>query len=109
MPDVRFTRKVVINRCFGGFGMSAEAAHELATRKGWALREDNGFLLVGEGYDQPHELVSRDDPDLVDIVEKMGKAASAQGADLRIVEVVLNVDIESTDGLERIHVWGQER
>jgi len=107
MPDIRFTRKLVINRCFGGFGLSRDAAYELARRKGWTLREEDGYILVGDGHDQVDDLVSRDDPDLIDVVETMGRAASGVSADLRVVEVVLNVDILNTDGREKVRVWGQ--
>ena len=81
---------VVINNCYGGFGLSEEAGvryRELAniTDKDWWSRD-----------------IPRDDPYLVKIVREMGKAANGGHADLRIVEVPVGVEwtIEEYDGNE---------
>jgi len=108
MPDIHFTRKVVLNRCYGGFSLSNEAALKVAERKGWKLREDDGYLMVGDSHDQVHDLLSRDDADLVEIVEQMGAEASGPCAKLVVVNVALNIDIESMDGREKVRVWGQD-
>jgi predicted RNA-binding protein len=108
MSSITFEKKVVLNRCFGGFSLSMEAALEIAERKGWKLRMDDGYLLVGDSHDQVHERVSRDDPDLIEIVERMGDKASGPSARLVVVKVAMNVDIESFDGREKVHVWAQE-
>jgi hypothetical protein len=87
--------KVVINRDFGGFGLSDEAEALYKERKGitdprWAY------------YD-----ILRDDPILVQIVEEMGDKADGTFAALKVVEVPDDADwyIEEYDGSE----WVAER
>ena len=86
--------KVVINRCFGGFGLSRDALQAL-------------------GYgDNEYPTIERNDPRLVAVVEKMGPASYGMCAALRVVEIPDDVDwqIDEYDGLETIHeahrVWG---
>jgi len=58
--------KIVINRCYGGFGLGEWAMLDIAERKGWTLVQKgrSNYLKSPEGeigdYDIP-----RDDPDLV--------------------------------------------
>jgi len=81
---------IVINNCYGGFGLS-EAAEtrykEMAgiTDKDWYSRD-----------------VARDDPYLVQIVRDMGEKAKGSHAALRIVEVPAGVEwaIAEYDGNE---------
>lgn len=103
------TQKIVINNCFGGFGLSEEAIHEVARRKGLKLSsEDIGVTLpLYLHYDQygnefcSHDL-KRDDSDLVAVVEEMGEDANDGFAELKIVEIPDNVNwqIEEYDGAE---------
>ena len=85
--------KIVINREFGGFGLSEDALDEYCERKGI-----NDILL----HDIP-----RDDPILVEVVEEMGSNANGRYSVLKVVEVPDEVNwvIEETDGLE----WVAER
>ena len=84
--------KVVINRCFGGFGLSDEAMQLYAAKKGIKLE---GF------YDWE---ISRNDPVLVEVVEHLGEAANDWAADLKVVEIPEGVDwyVEDYDGVEHI-------
>lgn len=73
---------VVINSCYGGFGLSglAENAYKQMagiTDPSWYGRE-----------------IPRDDPYLVKIVRDMGTAANGDHADLKIVEVPGDVEWE---------------
>ena len=80
--------KVVVNRCYGGFGLSEEAQKQLDTRKG---------KHIGE-YDIP-----RHDKDLVEIVERLGKEASSNYADLEIAQIKSNkYNIRDYDGMEYV-------
>lgn len=85
--------KIVINRCYGGFSLSDKAIKEYCKQK--------GIQSVNE-WD-----IKRNDPSLVDIVEKMGAAAGDRLADLKIVDIPDDVDwvIEDYDGVE----WAAER
>lgn len=80
--------KVVINTCYGGFGLSSEAERLYESRTG----ED--FCI----YDTP-----RHDPTLVQVVEELGPAAGGIFSDLTIVEVESDrYYIKEYDGYESV-------
>jgi len=114
--------KIVINRCYGGFGLSEEAFDRLLNAKGIAFEKvtKKGGLAYGpdyyhaghlgddEFYISEYEFRSddkRDDPDLVRIVEEMGDAANGRFAELGVVEIPDGVVwyISDYDGIESIH------
>lgn len=104
--------KLVINKCYGGFGLSREAIDLYAERKGLNSGQWNdswGFYENGAFYDRE---IARNDPVLVEIVEQMGNKASGSYAKLSIVEVPDDVDwcIEEYDGNEWVseshRTWG---
>jgi hypothetical protein len=112
--------KVVINQCFGGFGLSREALEMLLKRKGieyevvqsksfdYYVREslyrkghagdDEFYLSDYDFYDK------RADEDLVAVVEELGEDANGHSANLKIVEIPDDVDwyIDENDGLEHV-------
>jgi hypothetical protein len=84
--------KVVINKCYGGFGLSDEAA----TRLGRPL--SSGL----SGHNSARDM-QRDDPQLVALVEELGTdRVSGKLAELHVVEVPDGVEwrIEEYDGQE---------
>jgi len=105
--------KIVINRDFGGYGLSDQAIREYGKRKGLNLVEDgpddHGFtyFYVNEidenNYFSDRE-IERDDPVLVEIVERLGSEANGRYSDLKIVEIPDDVDwdIMEYDGMEHI-------
>jgi hypothetical protein len=89
-------QKIVINKCYGGFGLSEAAYSEL------------GLDSQSEAaYRQQNWAEHRDDPRLVEIVEKLGNAANGEDADLAVVCVPDGIEweIEGYDGRE----WVSER
>ena len=82
--------KVVINGCYGGFGLSDAALKEYKIRKD--ITDPNFYY-----YDIP-----RDCPVLVEMVER-GDVDSVY-SDLRVVEIPDDVNwyIEEYDGLEHV-------
>ena len=84
--------KVVINRDFGGFGLSDEAIALYAEKKG---------IPVDDVYDCD---IPRDDLVLVWIVEHLGLKANGDYAELKVVEIPEDVDwfISDYDGIEHI-------
>jgi hypothetical protein len=87
--------KVVINRCHGGFGLSAEAENK--------YRE-----LAGVSDPNFHSRnIPRDDEHLIAVVELMGTEANNRFSELKIVEIPDDVNwyIEEYDGCE----WVAER
>lgn len=105
--------KIVINRDYGGYGLSDQAVREYGKRKGLNLVEDgpddHGFtyFYVNEidenNYFSDRE-IERDDPVLVEIVERLGSEANGRYSDLKIVEIPDDVDwdIMEYDGMEHI-------
>jgi len=105
--------KIVINRDFGGYGLSDQAVREYGKRKGLNLVEDgpddHGFtyFYVNEidenNYFSDRE-IERNDPVLVEIVERLGSEANGRYSNLKIVEIPDDVDWEvmEYDGMEHI-------
>jgi len=109
--------KVVINSCFGGFGLSDAAFEEFLTRKGiaWEKQDDKygygmnhykaGHLGDDEHYLGSFDMVNdRADPDLVAVVEQLGKEANSKYSELKIVDIPDDVKwfIVEYDGLEHV-------
>jgi hypothetical protein len=80
--------KVVVNRCYGGFGISKKAAALYQARTGapFDIYIDN----------------NRSDPVLVAIVEELGKEADGKYSALEVVEIPDGIEwkIEEYDGME---------
>lgn len=148
--------KLVINKCYGGFGLSAKAMKRYAELKGkecyffdmaksfsgeyvpvsvekadklfgwfhytvpdpqnYRLSEiDSDGLYKGanaRAREITLEVGDRSDPDLIRVVEELGKAANGRHSELEIVEIPDGVDFEINDydGMESVHeahrVWG---
>ncbi len=118
--------KIVINKCYGGYGLSESAVMEYAKQKGielWSVdhgmfwmyyREDPSSFSQKNDYRGasipevpsdiyfPEKDIERNDPILVSIVEADPKAASASLADLSVVEIPDGIEWEigEYDGIE---------
>ena len=90
--------KIVINTCYGGFGLSKEAFGR------W--REAKNLDADDPMYEFDSD-IPRNDTDLIKIVEQMGDRSAGDFANLKIIEVPDDVDwyIEEYDGRE----WVAER
>jgi hypothetical protein len=112
--------EIVINKCYGGFGLSELAIRTLRQRNvEWA----NEVVLFGETYENgavkdsnfdsynPYKL-SRDDKDLVQVVKDLGEKAYGEYSKLSIVDIPDDVEweIDDYDGFESIdeihRTWG---
>lgn len=94
--------KIVINRCFGGFSISAEAARHIRAQGGCEHKEDDPDgekRFYGYGH-QDHG--ARVCPALIFAVEALGAGASDDCAKLKVVEIPAGVEwtVEEYDGLE---------
>jgi hypothetical protein len=87
--------KIVINTCHGGFGLSKEAKDLYKQVKNTKV----DYFHSGD--------IERNDPLLVEIVEKLGENANGKYAKLKVVTIPDDVkwQIEEYDGLE----WVAER
>lgn len=122
--------KVVINKCYGGFGLSDEGFERFLELKGikyykWKHRFGgfNYSTVPKEEYfreDGSQEAasylsmysISRTDPCLIQVVEEMGRKAESDTSKLKVVEIPDDVSwqISEYDGLECIEevhrTWG---
>lgn len=91
-------KKIVINSCYGGFSLSDDAIK--------SYHDQTGVTLSMFGSDVP-----RDNAALVAIVEQMGRKACGGYAQLKVVEIPVDVEWEigEHDGNEWIaekhRVW----
>lgn len=100
---MKIETKMVINTCFGGFQLSHEAAYEIARRKGLELEKRNdGLLYVKDTYNGLESILDRNDPDLVEVVEQMGKKANGSCSDLKVVNVAVYIETEDHEGIEKV-------
>ena len=100
--------KVLVNVCYGGYGISLEAEQLYFTKKGIS------FELIEEKYGRGKYLIDgevayaeldRDDPILIEVVEEIGsERASGEHAELLISEIPDGCDysIHEYDGIEYI-------
>ena len=94
--------KVVINKCYGGFGLSKAAVDLYAELKDM---DPGRYNKQGNFYENINEYdISRDDPVLVQVVESLGDLANDIYAELKVVEIPdgVNWSIEEYDGREWI-------
>ena len=101
--------KVVINQCYGGFGLSAQATQKYLELKGVTgvviKKNDWGKLTAFVDGTQYYESdMDRTDPILVQVVEELGKNANGEFAKLKVVEIGDGVQyrINEYDGRESI-------
>jgi hypothetical protein len=80
--------KIIINTCYGGFGLSEKAL---------ALFNERSGTVNTYGRD-----ITRNNPILVEIVEQLGEAADGGFAELKVVEIPDDVkwQIDEYDGNE---------
>ena len=123
-------QRIVINRCFGGFGLSMAAVKRIAELQGQRVyffeskysdgkfsyvavpkgRESRGSFYVSttptmtNSREQHWETPDRDNPLLVQVVEELGEKANGPHAELAIIEVPDGVkwQVEEYDGNEHI-------
>jgi hypothetical protein len=84
--------KVVINTCYGGFGLSEESLEDYRKRKN--ITDENFY----------HWDIPRDCPDLVAMVEEGGTDVDGIYSELKVVDVPDDVNwfIHEYDGMEHV-------
>ncbi len=103
--------KIVVNRLFGGFGLSDEAILLYAKLVGINLIKDQdtdypglSFWKTSNNVDFFEYDINRDDPNLVRVVEQLGEKSFGQYAKLEVVEIPDDIEwsIREYDGYETI-------
>lgn len=95
--------KIIINNCYGGFGISEKAARRYCELKGIDYNKE---WNINSEYE-----LKRTDPILIQVVEELGKEASAWGARL-IIEEIPNgryYRISEYDGWEDVILKDEEQ
>jgi hypothetical protein len=112
-------QKIVINRCYGGFGLSDAAVELYAKLAGFVLVAEVGSFGFTNYYRNSisdnnyfcYRDIPRDCPHLVQVLETLGAEATGQYADLAVVEIPDGVEwqIAEYDGSEWVaekhRVW----
>ena len=101
------SKKVAINRCFGGFSLSLEAKNMYMDRTKDVPKPRDFYVDAS---------IARDDPDLIAVIECLGSVASSgRYSKLQIITIPNDVDweVKDYDGVEWIaekhRTWsGQE-
>jgi hypothetical protein len=86
--------KIVINTCFGGFGLSDEAVK---------LYKKLSKKKFSKDWYPPFD-IKRDDPILVQVIQELGEKANGEYAELKIVSVPngTNWEVTEYDGSETV-------
>ena len=104
--------KIVINKCFGGFGLSEEATLLYGKKKGLniivvrdkIMKSLRHYYLdeVKDGNYFSDRDIKRNDPILVEVVNELGEKANGFCSELKIVEIPddMKWEIEEYDGKE---------
>lgn len=95
--------KIVINKCYGGFSVSLKAVtwmaalgHALAQKE---LADEGQFVQrYGSGLSD----IARNDPLLVEAVERLGTEANGPHSKLKVVDVEGDWHVDEYDGQERV-------
>lgn len=110
--------KIVVNRCYGGFGLSHEAMLRICELKQMSVffHKEDGYYLY---YTAPYEHLSeddrakvylseysfeRDDKELVQTVEELGEISHGSLSFLEVIEIPNDVEwlIQEHGGYETI-------
>lgn len=78
-------RKVVINVCYGMFGISNEAVQWLIENESTNLEKDG--LLKNLNWNSFCDIHMRKHPSLIKVVEALGKKANGESSELFIEEI----------------------
>ena len=104
--------KIVINKCYGGFGLSEEAIFLYGKKKGINIIKDKKksdcFIShyyidkIKNGNYFSDGNIERNDPTLVEVVEELGEKADGPYSELKIVEIPddMKWEIDEYDGKE---------
>lgn len=106
--------KIAINTAIGGFGISKQAFEMLIDMENPGAVEEAHLLEEFKKNELMHNLncgfpcwnISRDDPQLIEVIEHLGEKANSDGCKLKIVEIPDDVEwyiFEDECGEESIH------
>jgi hypothetical protein len=112
IQHLRGIQRIVINSCYGGFGLSYVGKIAYLERAGipYTLVEQpdretqikRGFRIMVNGNEFSSRQIDRDDTALVNVVNDLGAGANGIHAELKVVEIPAGIEwqIEEYDGRE---------
>jgi len=112
IQHLRGFRDIVINTSHGGFGLSRDAqlaylersqtSYTLIPREDRYSNDKYGPTIIVNGQHWYDNMIPRDDPVLVNLVNELGKNSWGDHARLKVVRIPADVDwqIDEYDGLE---------
>ena len=98
--------EVVINKCYGGYGLSTEAIALYLTKTGNEYSFDGTrFTVNGKLFYASN--IQRHDPVLIEVVKELGDKTNGPSAELKIVSIPKHAgySIDEYDGSESIETW----
>lgn len=106
--------EIVLNKCYGGYGLSDEAVRLYLTLKNIPIVLNiqcsgnySKYYIVEDNDRFSDYNISRTDPVLIEVVKKLGKRANDNSAELEIVSIPDGCQylIDDYDGMESIQTW----
>lgn len=91
--------KIVLNKCYGGFGLSKKAVNLYNKKAGTSFKDC--YEIEG----RLDKIKFRTNKILVEVVEELGSKANDAYSDLRVLEVPDDIDnphIDDYDGIETL-------
>jgi len=105
--------KILINACYGGWGLSNEAIHrfsekrpELTVNQLDSYKTGSYVFINKKGEICISEKSIRTDPDLISIVEELGEMANGAYAEIKVVDIpdeATDWHISEFDGKELLY------
>ena len=94
--------KIIVNRCFGGFGLTEAVFDELK------IKWDGYGYLGNKDFDinSDNDMAYRTDNKLIAAIEKVGIKESTGGmAELEVIDIPDDIEwgIDEYDGIETVH------
>lgn len=109
---LRGIRQVLVNKCYGGFGISrdAELLYLERAKIDYLFRDRDsrndterwGQAIVVNGQEWNSRMLPRDDVDLIAVVQELGELAWGEHAELTVIEIPATIEweINEYDGRE---------
>lgn len=106
--------EILLNKRYGGYGLSDEAVRLYLTKKNIKLRLNPKYstshfkYYMIEGNDQfTDHHIPRTDPVIIEVVRELGKKANGRNAELVITSIPDGCEycIDEYDGMESIETW----
>ncbi len=97
------TQRIVINACYGGFGLSKKAIMRYGALSNFVITSVGDYSYKkADGSSFSINDIPRNDLNLIKVIEDLGEESWGSHAELKIVEIPDGIDwqVDEYDGLE---------